>query len=380
MTYRIATGRIAWPITPRRFLHLLMGSCLLAAGASAHAIDWLKPLKMFGSGEELVIWQGPGQYVKIVDQDRFKKYDRAPDNDHPASLNAKDVAAVLASLSVGPEGGSTKGGSPLFAPVQVAQIAPQIADAFSKAQSRQDVIFAVAGTQGKSGPSTTAARAFVSEGQLNIILGDTQQPGGSGAAQAINQHEAPYRPGRRRESMGTAQDMGGGPGISFRPGLRHSRYDWAIIDVPTLVAAYRGPQIPIAAAPAGAAVDPAAGTTEETARLLQERQQMREEMARMRKQIEAQEGASPAAVAPASQGSASTAPSAGAIPEGTRSAAPAPMPAETRAATPPPAAAQSRAGAESVEQRLSVLQSLHSKKLITDEEYAAKRKKILEEL
>jgi hypothetical protein len=37
-------------------------------------------------------------------------------------------------------------------------------------------------------------------------------------------------------------------------------------------------------------------------------------------------------------------------------------------------------GAKSVEQRLSILQALHEKKLITDEEYAAKRKQILDEL
>lgn len=374
-------GQPTRPTIPGPFLRALFGIFLLIAGASAQAVDWLKPFKIFGSEEELVLWQGPGQYLKLVEQDRFKKYQRAPGGDHPANISAKDFAAVLASLSVGKEGGSTKGGAPLFTPAEIALIAPKVADALSKAQARQDVIFAVTDAHGKSERMTTAARVFVDQGQLNIILGDTMQSGGGGADQAINHHLAPYRPGRRRESLDTAQEMGGGPGISFRPGLRSPRYDWAIVDVQTAVAAYRGPQIPLVTAPEAAP----AGVPDETARLMQERQQMREEMARMRKQLEDQPAAG---IAPATssvpQGDGRPTAPAGAIPEGTRSAAPSPAPAETRAAAaaPPPAAtaAKPATGTESVEQRLSVLQSLHSKKLITDEEYAAKRKKILEEL
>ena len=380
-----SAGRPAGLMSERPILNLLFASCLLIASTTAKAVDWLAPLRIFGGEKELVIWQGPGQYVKIVEQDRFKKYQRAPKNDHPASISAKEISAVLASLSVRQEGASTTGGTPVFTPAAIALVAPQIADALSKAQSKQDVIFAMSDANGKSGKLTTAGRVFVNEGQFNIILGDTLQSGGTDAGQGINHHLAPYRPGRRRESIDTAQDLGGGPGINFQPGARSPRYDWAIIDVHTAVAAYRGPQIPLATAPAEPA---AAGVPEDTAKLLQERQQMREEMARMRKQMEERQGGGPAPAATAvPRGDSSTAAPASAIPEGTRSGSPAPAPvpqaraSTAPAATPAPAApAKPAAGAESVEQRLSILQSLHAKKLITDEEYAAKRKKILEEL
>jgi len=340
---------------------ILAGCCLLIACAPAQAVDWLAPLKMFGDEEEIVVWQGPGMYVKIVEQDRFKKYARAPKNDHPAAIGARDIAAVLASIKTGKEGGP-----PLFTSAAIAEVAPKLAEALGKVQSRQDVIFAVSDAQGKSGRSVTAARVFVEAGRLNLILGDTLQPGGEVAPQFIKQREAPWRPGRRREAMDSARSMGGGPGIAFREGARSPRDDWAIIDVPTLVAAYRGPQIPLAAAPAGDA------DGETNAQLLQERQQMRLEMARMRKQMESQQGAeagpaAPPVPQPAEPVNAAPAP---------LRAEPAAVPSETSAgaATSPPA------GAQSMEQRLSTLQALHAKKLITDEEYAAKRKKILDEL
>jgi len=344
-------------------LCLLVGYCLLFAGGPVRAVDWLKPLKVFGDEEEIVVWQGPGIYVKIVEQDRFKRYERPPKNEHPAAIGATDIAAVLASLKTGKDGS-------LFTSGEIAQVAPKLAEALGRVQPRQDVIFAVSDAQGKSGRRITAARAFVEAGQLNIILGDTLQPGGESAPQIIDHRESPWRPGRRRETLDSSQPMGGGPGISFRPGARSPREDWAIIEVRTLAAAYRGPQIPLATAAAAA---PAEGAAVETnAQLLQERQQMRLEMARMRKQLDAQPGAATEPAAPpAPQPAAPTA---------TPTAAPTAAPADIRASSPAPTPAPAPAGTQSVEQRLSTLQSLHEKKLITDEEYAAKKKKILDEL
>ena len=330
-------------------LCLLVGYCLLFAGGPVRAVDWLKPLKVFGDEEEIVVWQGPGIYVKIVEQDRFKRYERPPKNEHPAAIGARDIGAVLASLKTGKDGS-------LFTSGEIAQVAPKLAEALGRVQPRQDVIFAVSDAQGKSGRRITAARAFVEAGQLNIVLGDTLQPGGESAPQIIDHRESPWRPGRRRETLDSSQPMGGGPGISFRAGARSPREDWAIIEVRTLAAAYRGPQIPLATAPA-----PAEGAAVETnAQLLQERQQMRLEMARMRKQLDAQPGAATGPAAPPAP----------------QPAAPTAAPADIRASSPAPAPA----GTQSVEQRLSTLQSLHEKKLITDEEYAAKKKRILDEL
>jgi hypothetical protein len=352
----------------------------IQSGAAVQAADWLAPFKLFGEKEALVVWQAPGAYVKIVEQDRFRRYQRPPANDHPATVSANDIAAVLASLKTG-AGESSTGDAPLFSAADIAQVASKIAESLGKAQPRQDIIFAVSGTGSKAGELATAARVFVEDGRLNIILGDTMQPGG-GAIQVIDHEQAPWRPGRRRESMDTAHDMAGGAGISFRPGFRDPRYDWAIIEIRTLVAAYRGPQIPLATEP-GAGVSADTGD-EINARSLQERQQMRLEMARMRKQLESQQGDAAAVPPPApndtgpasAPGSAVSAGTTGATAPVDRPRSPAPAPADAGAA----AAAPPAAGAKSVEQRLSILQALHEKKLITDEEYAAKRKQILDEL
>lgn len=366
--------------TPAAARYLLL--CLLFLCAPVQAVDWLAPLKIFGKETEIVVWQGPGMYVKIVEQDRFKKYERPAKNAHPATIGAKDIAAVLASLTTGKGGGPANSGSPLFTSGEIAQVAPKLAEALAKAQSRQDVIFAVSDAQGKSGRGVTAARVFVEAGRLNLILGDTLQAGGGSAPQVIDHDEAPWRPGRRRETLDTAQSMGGGPGISFRPGARSPRYDWAIIDVRSVVAAYRGPQIPLATVPEVAPAGGADAGAETNAQLLQERQQMRLEMARMRKQLESQQGASAAAPAVPQPAAAASTPEP-AVPVST-SAAPAVPPRSEPAAAPAAASAAAvappPAGAQSLEQRLSTLKTLHAKQLITDEEYAAKRKVILDEL
>jgi len=364
--------------------HLLL--CLLFVCAPVQAVDWLAPLKGFGKEPEIVVWQGPGMYVKIVEQDRYKKYERPAKNAHPAAISAQDIAVVLASLTTGNSGGTVGKGAPLFTSGEIGQVAPKLAEAFAKAQERQDVIFAVSDAQGNPGRGITAARVFIEAGRFNLILGDALQPGGQGAPQLIDHEQAPWRPGRRREAMETAQSMGSTPGISFRPGARSPRYDWAIIDVRSLVATYRGPQVPLATAAASAPAGGAEAGAETNAQLLKERQQMRLEMARMRKQMESQQGesstASPPPAAPESKPvaapqSATTVGTPGATaPVEPRPTPPVTAPAEVRTAVPAPASA----GAQSMEQRLSTLQTLHAKKLITDEEYAVKRKKILDEL
>lgn len=370
----------------------LLGPALLFAAGTARAVDWLNPFHLFGGGEEFVIWQDTGQYVKIVDQDKFQKYKHAPGNRHPASLNPSDVAVVLSSLQTrGGEGaGASKGAASLFTTAEVALLAPKLADAITKVKPDQDVIFAVSDINTKAGSNarlSTAGRVFVNDNGLNLILGDSFQPAGSASGVVVDHTEAPYRPGRRREALDTAGEVAAGPGLSFASGGRNPRYDWVMIDMPTVVAAYRGPRVPLATAPAltttPATTADTSAAPEDTAKLLQERQQMREEMARMRRQLDEKNATgAPATVAVPESGRGATT-----IPEGTRSttaeAAPSPAAAPAAAAGAAPARSESKgaaAGNSAIEQRLDTLQSLHEKKLITDQEYAAKRKKILEEL
>jgi hypothetical protein len=205
---------------------------------------------------------------------------------------------------------------------------------------------------------------FVQGGRLQIIFGDVQQSGDADPGNTSH-HVDPHRAGKRKERIDKELVIAEGPGISYFSGDDFERSDWILIDVPATVAAWRGPAIlpgatatPVAApglppapqtvtptgmapvAPPGAATAPP--ITAEQQRQLEERRQMAEEMARLRKQVQEQGGGA--------------------------------------AAQPSTGTAAAKPAGKSIEERLAMLQALHEKKLITDEEYAAKRKALLEEL
>ena len=349
---------------------LLVAALLLGAGMAAQALDIFKPFKNLFSSEEVIVWQGPGQFVKIVDQDRIKKDHRSPKNSHPSDLTAGQLATVFASLKLDAGGKA----APIFTPSEVTLLAEKIADGLHRASPQQDVVFAIAGGQETAGTQTTAGRVFVEGGRLQIIFGDVHGPVASDASNTSYFTE-PHRAGKRRERVDRNVAIAAGPGISYSTANDFDRHDWVMIDVPALLAARGGPAVmpvlaptpvaapgtpatpqattlPAAAPPAAAPVTPPVATMPVTAdqqKQLEERRQMLEEMARLRKQVQEQQSAAGGTPAPAAAGST-------------------------------PAPAKPAPGGKSLEERLATLQTLHEKKLITDEEYAAKRKALLEEL
>jgi hypothetical protein len=337
-----------------------IAALLLATGAAAHALDLLKPIKSLFAADEKIVWQAPGQFVKIVEQDRIRKDRRPAKNSHPSDLTASQIATVLASLKVASAGKTV----PIFTQAEVTLLAEKLADAFDDALPTQDVVFSIAGGQdGAAGHPTTAGRMFVQGARLQIIFGDVQQSA-AGDPGNTSHHVEPHRAGKRKERIDKELVIADGPGVSYFSASDRERTDWILVDVPAVIAAWRGPAIlpaaapvPVAApglppapqaatsaviAPAGTPIAPPGAAavppiTAEQQRQLEERRQMAEEMARLRKQVQEQSG-------------------------GGTTAAPA------------------KPAGKSVEERLATLQSLHQKKLITDEEYEAKRKALLEEL
>jgi len=337
-----------------------LAAILLAFCLPAQALDLLKPFKGLFADDDVIVWQGPGQFVKIVDQDRIRKDRRPPKNSHPADLAPNQIAAVLASLKL-------DSGTAVLTSQEVTLLAEKLADGLHRANELQDVVFAIAGGQDAAGRQTTSARMFVEGGRLNIIFGDVHAPA-DGDAGNTSHFTEPHRAGKRKERVDRDAVIAKGPGISFEVMNERDRRDWVRIDTAAAIAAYRGPMLvapaavaaptPIAAPvvpptpqsatptatavttpPAGATAPP---ITAEQQKQLEERRQMAEEMARLRKQVQDQGGAAPAAA-------------------GTASAA-------------------AKPAGKSIEERMAQLRSLHEKKLITDEEYAAKRKALLEEL
>lgn len=100
----------------------------------------------------------------------------APVNDHPASIPADALRAMLEDLRV--KGTSIEPAS-VFDTDELQGFVPPMANALSKAGPRQDVTFAVAGKRGLlgrfSGTTFTTGRLFVSDNQINVIFGQMHE-------------------------------------------------------------------------------------------------------------------------------------------------------------------------------------------------------------
>jgi len=333
----------------------------LLAG-NVYAIDLMAPFRglknLFGNDDDaMVVWQGPGQYIKIVEQDWDKDHRKAPRNEHPAQVTAPHMAVVLASLQGWrPEDSPESTRSvPLFTNEEISTFAPLLADALTKAGPKQDVVFATSGRHeafSNDSTRTNAGRMFVTNGRLNIIFGDVLRPG-TGDVNDISQYSEPHRAGKRLEPTSRDIILSKGVGINYYTIFDRARVDWAVIDVPTLVAAYRGPELITSPMPSVSASSPPGET------LSQENRKLREELARLRKE---EGGVSP-----------SVAPAVVAQPPASGS-----QPADENATS--SAGAPAASAADSLQKRLQLLKELHDKGLISDKEYDAKRKQIIDQI
>ena len=306
-------------------LRLVLLLILLIPTGHAARADVLDPLKgLFSSDDEgVVIWSdGPDQYVKVVEQDRFKRYERPPRNEHPAKLNPADLAIVLASFK-------TKSAVQLIRPDKAALLSTKLVDAVSRIRNRDDVIFSIVdeyNTTKGSKRLLVAGRMFVNKDGLNVIFGPMLRP----------LPVEDFRPGRRKEREFPEAAVASGPGITYWGEKRFPREDWLIVDVPTVVAAYKGPKMPEAVQEKTVAAAAAPTATAVSG----EEIQLREELARERKRRAEMEKA-----------------------------------LEIKSAVP-----EKECEAKDYKQRLAIIKELYDEKLISDEEYAAKRRKILDEI
>jgi hypothetical protein len=235
-----------------------------------------------------------------------------------------------------------------------------LAEALSRAGPEQDVVFGFTGTHSgfsRNSIRTTAGRMFVTGGRLNIIFGDILRPEAADAGD-ISHYSEPHRAGKRMEPNGRDIVAATGTGIAYYKVFDRPRLDWIMMDVPAIVASYVGPAPMLPETAVKATVTQGGG-------LSQENRKLREELARMRKESESDPAPAPVQqVQPVMQQSGTA-----------HLNAPA-----TRAVTSPAAAPQAPTNAESVQSRLQLLKDLHDQGLITDQEYDAKRKEIVEQI
>jgi hypothetical protein len=275
------------------------------------------------AGSPDVIWQKDRNvFVRYAGQDSSA----FGANDHPAQLSAEEVRKALTSLKLQQEKENDSSDEPasLLTDEQVGTLGRYLSEGLAGAKANQDVVFAldkyVKTLFGlKSRRIFVAGRAFYKDGQLNVLIGDYDRPAEEG-------FEAAYDP----THMGIVN-------YNFDHGRRTKdarAFNRSLVSVEGI----ENMRVEGAARNDWLLIDVTAVSEASVARELQ---RQAEEKAKKRAEITellADEDVAPAG--PAASTSAS----------------------------------------KSIEERLNILNELKEKGLVSDEEYATKRKQILEEL
>lgn len=324
---------------PNNKIVVLYAICLHFFPGSIFAINILE--------DQDVIWEASRNvFIKYAKQDAAS----FGVNDHPVDLQVEELRKALGSMRISQKGNADpeQEQKAVFTREQIETLSENLAKGLANARPDQDVIFSLVKTVGRllgTRPKNlyVAGRAFYSDGKLNFIIGDYDRPGDEG-------FEAAYDPTHvgivtyvfehgRREKSSRIFDKASikAPGVEYKQLNGKRRNDWLVIDLRL----------------ASEAVDLSIST------------QKAEEKAKKREEIKELMGTEEATAIGATAATPAT--------ETPTTAAP----ATSTATTPTPAATP---GTQSFEERLTILKVLRDKGLITDEEYAMKRRQILNEL
>lgn len=324
-----------------RSINMLAIVMLLAMGAPSLAQADILPGIFKAKTINKHIWKLNEQYVALAPSS-VNKNKPVPPNSHPVVLRVDEVRDSLKSMELWVDGGFFREEESVrvLSDGQVTTISRYLVEALAAAKPEEDVVFNIQGYGNVAFDVVrekywTSGRAFYVDDKLNVIIGSYQLRKDRGIRQAQGAHgilddyqdiafdhgnrdDVAKMPGRIVASEGI--EPGGMQGKKPRP-------DWVKINIRETVAAYRDSQIPEDERKREKAIKAQA------AKLTIERRQMREEMARLRKELN-----------DVKNGNAGTA----TVPD--------------------------------LEKRLATLKELKDKSLISDDEYAARRAEILQDI
>jgi hypothetical protein len=333
----------------KRLLISFLSVGLLAAPLESHALDLLPSFDFFKSkvqkGQD--VWSFQDQFVRIVPQRKVDGAMPSP-NDQPVQLDPLKLRQVLGAIDLwGKKGFFSKDQdtTPVFSASELDILARAIAVGLARAKPDQDVTFWIVGmhegTFSKE-QQGIAGRVFFKNGKLNLIFGDLLRPVGLSAEKHIDgitikedRRTHPIVIGERDRPVSHNWRIATREGMDFHTAGHVRRDDWLVMDMNKVIAGLQ-PSQPVPQE----VVQQRAQMRLEAQRLAAQRRQMREEMARMRKEMREMK-------------------------TGTGKAG---------------AGSSAEDAAKSPEERLATLDELRKKKLITEEEYKAKRKEILNAL
>ena len=283
------------------------------------------------------IWELNEQYVHLVEIEPT-----APANDHPVTLESQDVMQALSSLQLWTKGGVFRDeqSAAVYSKSEAGTIAQYVTAALIKASPNEDVTFNVRGyadvllSIGRDRQWTTG-RVFFKDGKLNLIVGEYQKQIDKGKKNVEGSFGVNDDFRDVNFDLAGRDSKGKMPGrIVTSPGVevgKTGRPDWVAIDIKKAALAYRDAQTPAAAR------KDQENAKVEAAKLTLERREMREEMARMRKELKTlQEGSGKSGA--------------------------------------------SAVRAQSMEERLTKLQQLLDKGLISADDFKRRKQAILEEI
>ena len=283
-----------------------------------------------------VLWQsGSNLYIKLTDQDQSKQ-EATPPNQHPVQLNSSQVSSALEGIEAWSSGGffKKKKLKTLFSLQQSRLLGQYISAGLSRARPDQDIVFVLGRSEKKyvviQNRGYTGGRAFYLDGKLHIIIGDYDNEGDRFKETAYKSHGVTdvkqyFKHGRRAKASGFKGSVVVRAGVTPHTDGRKSRRDWLEVDLEQAASVYlaekkeQAPQETVTSQAMQA----------EAARMARERREMRLELAKMRKEMKSSTGGK---------------------------------------------------SAQTIEQRLTTLQELRDKELISAEEYEQKREHLLGEI
>lgn len=306
---------------------------------------FLLTIKGAGAGffdDDETIWKSAEQYIKLEEQSKFKGK-ATPPNDHPVELISKDITDALLSIRFwSKDRKNDNEADRLFSSRQAAMLGVQLVKGLAAAKPDQDITFALIRYVNLAlglvkDRAYYAGRFFYKDGKLNILLGDFNRL--PDRAQEVVRTTVNldnddnfyfFDTGSRAKHHKLKIHFITDDGVEIYEDANGKRQDWVIVDVEKAAIAYR--QSRRNPKEANDDID-SAELRAEQARLSKERREMRAEMARMRKEMQKISGSE-----------------------------------------------SGNASSSSIEERIATLDQLYEKELISEEEYIARRKIILDDI
>ena len=318
----------------RRFTKTAVLYLLLLSLAGIVRADLLPD---FGANDEVLWRSGANLYIRLTDQDQSKK-DVTPPNQHPVQLNANQVTNALEGLEAWSGGGFFKKKQlrTLFSLQQARLLGQFISAGLAKARPDQDIVFVLVRSEKKyfvlQNTGYTGGRAFYLDGKLHLIIGDYDNEGDRfketvERSHGVTETRQYFKHGRRAKAVGFKGTIVARAGVEVHVDGKKPRRDWIEIDLEQAATVYLAEKAQQTAPEETAS---SAAMQAEAAKLARERREIRLEMAKMRKEMQSSPG-----------GNGDT---------------------------------------QTIEQRLTTLEELRDKELISAEEYQQKREQILGEI